>query len=857
MPNDLTAATTMLDHRHAEILKPPRDYNAYTLGSIGRHNIAIACLAKRRTGTDPATIVEARTASTSLSIKASLMMNIDGGVPPKIRLGDIVVGTPVSQLPGVVQWSLIKKKEGGDFKRLGSLNNTPEPLFTALTKLITKHALMNSLMPENPDDMKNKWPRPVYKYPRSDSAEDYLFGADYGHFNKSTGRYIISSFNDSKERSRQFCDRSQLAKKPRDTGVHCGLIAPSSHIIKDTTVRDRLNKDLGDSTLLIREFAALLYDDEPLTSLIIAAVSKRGIGPERARNNFQKQLKHFAGDLRVEIANDRHRAFGQFIDSYSSNITRELFSMMSIRDQRSGLGIPELRGRLRTIRSRERKLEIFLQRLLDNSESTEPPNSSHPNDLNTLNEANEDIEQSGSNEHGDQVSITGEPHDDSFKHLDERKRFVLESIAYQTLHRRFHDFIQPSLRSRLRELVTRWSRPDHKYHAFVARYKLANLVTELQYIHPRKIRFDYDNDGSALSYCQGIIERWTLEHWDWWPLAPYRRSVKRSERRIRWQCICGEERWAEVPQPFAIRLISIICSLCKDGISLHDIQPPPNQDLQNGNDQGTHENRHGPTSPSTGGEGCEQPDGSLTADFPQPGSARPQADITNPKHWVLFMVNRGAEYKLAQICVSEVSCQEFFHKLRDEYFHLRGILRGYFSVWRYSHCDFYKFEKFEDHEFTPKHKDAFPGIANPDYEYQPKPMDSVPPVSEHEFKTRFYACYKPHPLLHWYHNCKTLGHKSHDLLKFFPKKLTELEEGGDGREIFWGIYAREIISLRWVLFYNFVCLLPMLAFFMVWISPLGRGTDLQNPSVPISMMIAMLSLFWSIFLSSLHFGKSH
>jgi hypothetical protein len=134
-------------------------------------------------------------------------------------------------------------------------------------------------------------------------------------------------------------------------------------------------------------------------------------------------------------------------------------------------------------------------------------------------------------------------------------------------------------------------------------------------------------------------------------------------------------------------------------------------------------------------------------------------------------------------------------------------------------------------------------VANTDYEYQPKPMDSVPPVSEHEFQKRFYACHQPKPFLHWYHKCKKLGLQSSDLLELFPKKKTELEEGGDKRENFWGIYAREIISLRWVLFYNFVYMLPMLVFFIVWVVPLGHSTDLQNPSTPVSMMIGMLSLF--------------
>lgn len=136
-------------------------------------------------------------------------------------------------------------------------------------------------------------------------------------------------------------------------------------------------------------------------------------------------------------------------------------------------------------------------------------------------------------------------------------------------------------------------------------------------------------------------------------------------------------------------------------------------------------------------------------------------------------------------------------------------------------------------------------------------MGPIPPVSRHEFRKRFYACHQQQLLRHWHHKCKKLGSQSHDLLKLFPKKRTALEEGGDKREEFYGIYARENVSFIWVLFYNFICMLPMLAFFIMWINPQGHSTDLQNPSVPFSMMTAMLSLFWSVFLSSLQFGESH
>ncbi|KAK4071591.1 hypothetical protein Purlil1_13348 [Purpureocillium lilacinum] len=49
LPKEQTAATGMLD-RHPDLPNLPKDDNAYTLRSIGPHNIAIACLPRVKYG---------------------------------------------------------------------------------------------------------------------------------------------------------------------------------------------------------------------------------------------------------------------------------------------------------------------------------------------------------------------------------------------------------------------------------------------------------------------------------------------------------------------------------------------------------------------------------------------------------------------------------------------------------------------------------------------------------------------------------------------------------------------------------------------------------------------------------------
>jgi hypothetical protein len=66
--------------------------------------------------------------------------------------------------------------------------------------------------------------------------------------------------------------------------------------------------------------------------------------------------------------------------------------------------------------------------------------------------------------------------------------------------------------------------------------------------------------------------------------------------------------------------------------------------------------------------------------------------------------------------------------------------------------------------------------------------------------------------------------------------------GYDKREEFWGIFAQERRSFIWVFSYFLAAMSPSIAFFLIWLFPLGHGADLQNASVPISMTIALLSV---------------
>src|SRR3954468_3660778 len=68
LPKEQTAAIAMLDQRHPD-LSNPNDDNAYTLGSIGNHNVVITCLPKGKVGTNPAAAVAAQMVRSFPAIK--------------------------------------------------------------------------------------------------------------------------------------------------------------------------------------------------------------------------------------------------------------------------------------------------------------------------------------------------------------------------------------------------------------------------------------------------------------------------------------------------------------------------------------------------------------------------------------------------------------------------------------------------------------------------------------------------------------------------------------------------------------------------------------------------------------------
>ncbi|KAL6691497.1 hypothetical protein J3F84DRAFT_403499 [Trichoderma pleuroticola] len=194
-------------------------------------------------------------------IKFGLMVGIGGGVPARVRVGDVVVGTPEGPFPGVVQWDIGKSEEEVTFELTGALNKPPDSLLKALAKMESRHEMDETEMPKYLDALKESWPKVASKYLQSDSLEDVLFKSNDDHPYGD-----IDEADEEEEENCRFYDEAMSVRRklPLTEGlVHYGMIASGNQVIKDAAFRNKLIQDLDGYILCFETEAAGLPSEFP------------------------------------------------------------------------------------------------------------------------------------------------------------------------------------------------------------------------------------------------------------------------------------------------------------------------------------------------------------------------------------------------------------------------------------------------------------------------------------------------------------------------------------------------------------------------------------------------------------------
>ena len=128
------------------------------------------------------------------------------------------------------------------------------------------------------------------------------------------------------------------------------------------------------------------------------------------------------------------------------------------------------------------------------------------------------------------------------------------------------------------------------------------------------------------------------------------------------------------------------------------------------------------------------------------------------------------------------------------------------------------------------------------YNYDPRPRHADdPPISSHEFAAAFSAC-GDRCMLAYFHDCSRVPATSF-AIKRIPKRKANVEMETGGREYVWGLQAQHAISFLFVLFYHLAVVGGPLFFWVWWL--IQHPGDLQSAAVPLSILVTLLSLFWS------------
>lgn len=226
------------------------------------------------------------------------------------------------------------------------------------------------------------------------------------------------------------------------------------------------------------------------------------------------------------------------------------------------------------------------------------------------------------------------------------------------------------------------------------------------------------------------------------------------------------------------------------------------------------------------------------------GTQGPQANIiisASNDFYVLFAVKGWRRtLELAQIHIpSSIDDEAFFKALLQEYRNRRGFLRYYFSVWQFRHCDFVKFEKFRPGRIICSKRHDIPEDLI--YEYSPRPPNAdVPLIKPEEFELALSSC-RSSCFMWLFHDC--IGAcQGTEALKRIPKRRGEFALKSGAREFAWGLEAQHSISFMHMLTYHLIVVSGPFAFWGWWQS--GHPWDLQDASIPLAAVCALLSLFW-------------
>jgi nucleoside phosphorylase len=203
----------------------------------------VACLPKGKYGLTSAASVAKDMVRSFPATRIGLMAGIGGGAPSKkhdIRLGEVVISTPIGHTGGVIYYEFGKMIQNKLFERNGSLNAPPAVLLNAVQNLGALYERQGHQIGQTVDNMIQKNARLRKKYQRPDSRTDVLYRSSFVHSDGDKSCMELCYLY-----SDQIVRRTERDMSGDNPIIHYGPIASADRLMKNAQIRDQLATSEG------------------------------------------------------------------------------------------------------------------------------------------------------------------------------------------------------------------------------------------------------------------------------------------------------------------------------------------------------------------------------------------------------------------------------------------------------------------------------------------------------------------------------------------------------------------------------------------------------------------------------------
>ncbi|ORY04774.1 hypothetical protein BCR34DRAFT_591111 [Clohesyomyces aquaticus] len=392
-------------------------------------------------------------------------------------------------------------------------------------------------------------------------------------------------------------------------------------------------------------FASLLIADDEIRSLCVNAITDLNVGPARLERNLRQLLYRYSKDLSEEAASPAQLIVVKYLQS---------------------------RSWLQRIANKVRRTVCEESSSLDIGKEPLDPGAKIQRFLDSLSRPNESVLEERSSE-------SSSSDDDQEGGIDEPREFNVQSLAaflsnsraFQLLKQNLQDFVFSTFSCRLDRVSQRILKQTggalNKDTTM-----LLSVISQLHSVNPVSFLVS-DLHVSLIDKWKYEVERLSGTTWNWWPLREPVYPLLPGHIYLLWQCRCGARRRAQVPVwvgKSLSRVSNMFKSSSKSTLPTHTQNVALQAQIISRNDADS--SKQGSNEAARGSSG--------TANSTPPRMAG----------YVFLGVKRGGEHNVAEINVHGLGDDQFFKELRAEYYKMKGYLRRFFSVWRFTHCDFVK-----------------------------------------------------------------------------------------------------------------------------------------------------------------------